>query len=416
MVMSRWPSILVLGIAAALIPGRGLPAQGKRPSFPPGLHDRTLPPGRPFDGGAFDPPGISRGGPELTADEARELEGYLSDPTFAASHALSDAVAAFNRWVEALPAEQLAAPPDAFSRAFFLLREHLGLGPPGDTNEPVPTRPGSVVRSPVMGDIVTRNGATTEEDRQEVNALRARYLLPMPADVLAEGSRWMLPGMAAATPTGFGAEWGLVWAAASYQPKVRYNDGDDGAVAVGFGLGDAQRWVGLQVGITSFSTVNSGFGDRVGVDLHLHRTFAGVYGVAVGWESVRGSWDVTKDSGQNVYVVGSRWLQLRSDPHAPFGVGMLSLGVGGGRFQTETAFRDRRGGVGVFGSFGVRVAPPVTLIAEWTGQDLMLATSVTPLRNQRVAITAGFTELTGTAGDGARFAVGGSLGYDFINR
>jgi hypothetical protein len=351
----------------------------------------------------------------LTDDEARELDGYLADPTFAASHALPDAVAAFNRWVEALPADQLETPPDAFSRAFFLLRERLGLGAPGGTTATRSVRNGSVVRSPVMGDIVTRNGTTGEVSSQDLTALRSRYLLPMPANVSGEGRRWMLPGMAAATPTGFGAEWGLVWAAASYQPKVRYNDGDDGAVAVGFGLGNARRWVGLQVGINSFSTVRSGWGNRVGVDLHLHRRFGGVYGVAVGWESVRGSYDVTRDSGENVYVVGSRWLQLRADPHAPLGVGMVSLGVGGGRFQTETPFYERRGGVGVFGSFGVRVAPPVTLIAEWTGQDLMLATSVTPLRNQRIAITAGFTELTGAAGDGARFAVGGSLGYDFKN-
>jgi hypothetical protein len=415
MCTSRWFTLLVLGIAATLIPWEALLAQGKRPPFPPGLHDRTLPPGRPFDGGGFDPPGRGRGA-GLSEDEARELDGYLSDPIFAASHALSDAVAAFNRWVEALPVAQLETPPDAFSRAFFLLREHLGLGAPGEANATPATHQGSVVRSSVMGEIVTRNGTAPEGNGQDLAALRSRYLLPMPAEMAGEDRRWMLPGMAAATPTGFGAEWGLAWAAASYQPKVRYNDGDDGAVAIGFGLGDAQRWVGLQVGINSFSTVNSGFGNRVGVDVHLHRSFGGVYGVAVGWESVRGSWDVTRDSGENAYVVGSRWLQLRADPHAPFGVGMVSLGVGGGRFQTESAFYDRKGGVGVFGSFGVRVAPPVTLIAEWTGQDLMLATSVTPLRYQRVAITAGFTEITGAAGDGARFVVGGSAGYDFVNR
>ena len=66
-----------------------------------------------------------------------------------------------------------------------------------------------------------------------------------------------------------------------------------------------------------------------------------------------------------------------------------------------------------FGSVGVRVLQPVSVIAEWTGQDLLLATSVTPLRNQNVAFTAGFADVTGTAGDGARFIIGGSLGYSF---
>jgi hypothetical protein len=46
----------------------------------------------------------------------------------------------------------------------------------------------------------------------------------------------------------------------------------------------------------------------------------------------------------------------------------------------------------------------------------MLATSLTPLRSQRLAITAGFTDLTGAAGDGARFVIGGSMGYDFKGR
>jgi hypothetical protein len=125
---------------------------------------------------------------------------------------------------------------------------------------------------------------------------------------------------------------------------------------------------------------------------------------------------VDRDSGENLYVVGSRWFGLRSDPYAPFGLAMVSLGVGTGRFQLEEDFYADKGGVGVFGSIGVRVAPPMSLIAEWTGQDLMLATSVTPLRSQRIAITAGVTELTGAAGDGARFVIGGSVGYDFKNR
>jgi hypothetical protein len=168
--------------------------------------------------------------------------------------------------------------------------------------------------------------------------------------------------------------------------------------------------------VISFSTVNSGVGDRTAVDLHLHRALGDVWRLAVGWESVVAGYRITRDSGENLYVVGSRWVQFRSDPNAPFGVAMLSLGIGSGRFQLKEEFYEERGGVGVFGSFGIRVAPPVTLIAEWTGQDLMLATSLTPFRNQHLAITAGFAEVTGAAGDGARFAIGGSLGYDFTRR
>jgi len=228
-----------------------------------------------------------------------------------------------------------------------------------------------------------------------------------------EDDSWTMPGMAAATPVGFGAGFGTVWAGASYQPRARYADGETGAAAVGFGLGDAERLVGLDVGIFSFGTISSGFGKRMAVDLHLHRRLGALWGVAAGWESVAAPTSVTRDSRENFYVTGSRWLQLRGDPDAPFGLAMLSLGLGTGRFQTESRFVDDAGGVGPFGSFGVRVAPPVTLIAEWTGQDVLLAASVTPLRNQRLAITAGFAEVTGAAGDGARFTIGGSYASSF---
>jgi hypothetical protein len=399
MLMSRWSTPLVLGIAALLIPAEGILGQGNRPSFPPGLHDRTLPPGRPFDGGGFDPPGLAGKRWALGPEEARELQQVLADSALAVSGDLTDAVAAFNRWVGRLTPADLDDPSHAFLMAHRLLRRHLGLDP------------SVLAAGRSNGEGRYPNGRPAGQD-----ARRSHYFLPAPAQLWESTRRWAFPGMSAATPVGFGAEFGMVWAAASYQSRVRYNDGQDGAVAAGFGLGDARRLVGLQVGITSFSTVNSGFGDRMAVDLHLHRTFSDVYGLAVGWESVRGSWAVTRDSGENFYAVGSRWLRLRSDPDAAFGVGMVSLGLGSGRFPTESRFRDRRDGVGVFGSFGVRVAPPVSLLAEWTGQDVMLATSLTPLRSQRLAITAGFIDLTGAAGDGARFVLGGSMGYDFRGR
>jgi hypothetical protein len=397
MLMPRHFTLPVLAVAALLIPAQGILAQGKRPSFPPGLHDRTLPPGRPFDGGGFDPPGLAQRPMVLGAAEAEELGALISCPVFAASHDLSDAVSAFNLWVVQLADEELEAPPPSLLRAHGLLRQHLGIQ---DAN----------------GDTPTLGNGSSNGHGPHGNDPRRSYLLPTPAQMWREAYGWVFPGMSAATPTGFGADFGMVWASASYQPRARYSDGQTGQAAVGFGLGDARRLVGLQVSVTSFSTVSSGFGNRMGLDLHLHRTLAGVYGVAVGWESAVAHEAAIRDSGENLYAVASRWLQLRSNPNAAFGVGMISLGVGSGRFQTESDFVDGRDGVGVFGSVGVRVAPPISLVAEWTGQDLMLATSLTPLRNQRLGITAGLTELTGAAGDGPRFAVGASVGLDMKGR
>jgi hypothetical protein len=395
MLRSPWSSPVVAVLAALLVCAypTQLEAQGQgqgqgRPSFPPGLHDRTLPPGKPFAGGEFDPPGRQAARTRSPAELALQVDQLLDDPAFPHEGLLVQAVDAFNLWLLTLRTAELTRPSQDFIVAHARLSEALG------------------IRRLAQAE-------SYEEQDSGLDELRREYYLPGGSLPLPPSVSWTIPGMAAATPVGFGASFGTVWAGASYQPKARYANGQTGAAAVGFGLGDAERLVGLQVAVNSFSTISSGFGRRVGVDLHLHRALGDVWGVAVGWESVAAPFSVTRDSGENHYVVGSRWLQLREDPDAPFGLAMLSLGLGTGRFQTETRFFEDAGGVGLFGSFGIRVAAPVSLVVEWTGQDVLLATSVTPLRHHSLAITAGFAEVTGAAGDGARFTVGGSLGYSF---
>ena len=445
----RWFRPLALATAAFLVSAYPtlLEAQGQgqgqgRPSFPPGLHDRTLPPGKPFDGGDFQPPG-RRGATEDDVERldvvAARLGRLLADPAFPAAGTLPPAVDAFNTLVLRMEMAELQRPSESFLTAHRTLRAALadnanvnvngdmagdgavgaegtdranganGAGDAaGSTSYPIASAP--IASAPIESAPIE---SYLDQDTG-LDELRRAYYLPGGTVPLRQQARpWMIPGMAAATPIGFGANFGTVWAGASYQPRARYSEGQTGAAAVGFGLGDAERLVGLQVAVNSFSTISSGFGKRMALDLHLHRQIGDLWSVAVGWESVAAPTSVTRDSRENLYAAGSRWLQLRGDPDAPFGLAMLSLGVGSGRFQTEARFVEDAGGVGLFGSFGIRVAPPVTFIAEWTGQDVLLATSVTPLRNQRLAITAGFAEVTGAAGDGARFTIGGSLGYSF---
>jgi len=445
----RWLRPAFFATAALLISAYPLLAQGKgRPSFPPGLHDRTLPPGKPFDGGGFDPPGRRGAQPQSAAQMAGLLDRLLADPAFPDRELLVQAVDAFNLWVMAKGLEELASPSPSFLAAHSRLSNALGgvtREARGESHErqdgglaefrdqavdafnlrglavaieelasPSPSffaargRPGDAPGVSPMA-----RGERYEERDRGLDELQWQYFLPGGTVPLPRTVTWTIPGMTAANPSGFGAEFGTVWAGVSYQPRARYSTGQTGAAAVGFGLGDASRWVGLQVGINSFSTISSGFGKRMAVDLHLHRSFGGMWGLAVGWESPGAPESVTRDSGENHYVVGSRWLQFRDNPDAPFGLGMLSLGAGTGRYQSEADFHADAGGIGLFGSFGIRLAAPVSLVAEWTGQDLLLATSVTPLRNHGLAITAGFTEITGAAGDGARFTLGGSMGHRF---
>lgn len=254
----------------------------------------------------------------------------------------------------------------------------------------------------------------TEED-----SLRAQLRLPAPPSSpqtapAAPEMRRAAPAMGANSPSAYGPAWGDVYFGAAYQARARYaSRPHDGVVAAGFGLGNPWTLVGLQVDLISFSTFRSGWGNRAAVDLKLHRVLPGGIGVAVGYESafLRG----VTDSGRNQYAVVSSWRPLR-DPALPFSSVMVSVGAGNGRFLSEEDWERDPKRLNVFGSLGLRVLPAVALVADWTGQDLTLGTSVAPLRSHQIVISAGLTDVTGAAGDGVRAVLAGSYRFRFLPR
>jgi hypothetical protein len=90
-----------------------------------------------------------------------------------------------------------------------------------------------------------------------------------------------------------------------------------------------------------------------------------------------------------------------------------SIGIGGGRFRSESAINRGDEDPNIFGSVGVQVAQPVSAIAEWTGQDLNLGASITPFPGIPFVITPAAADITNTAGDGARFILGVGYGISF---
>lgn len=251
-------------------------------------------------------------------------------------------------------------------------------------------------------------------EAQAPDSLRARFRLAEPPVIEATSpARRPAPAMGANSPTAFGAAYGDAFVGASYTARARNVDAGDGAVAMGIGVGDPWRWVGVEVDVVSFSTLRSGWANRVGVDLIVHRLLPGGFGVAAGWESLlqRGY----TDGDRSRYLVVSRWTQFRDDDSAWFSGLVLSAGVGDGRFRSFDDWQADRDRVNVFGSAALRVAGPVSVAADWTGQDLMLAGSVAPLARFPLVLSAGMADVTGRAGDGARFVATASYTVD-LNR
>jgi hypothetical protein len=246
----------------------------------------------------------------------------------------------------------------------------------------------------------------------QLAALRQQYRLPeAPVKVSEVLGRIFNGATSIATPTAYGAQGGDVFVGFGYQQRTRFTDIDDGAVTAGFGLGDARKLVGVEAAVTSFSTIRQGFFENGGVSFKVHRRFPGDIAVAVGVENAI-DWGNT-DAGKSVYGVITKAFPLRENPADPLSRVTLSIGVGGGRFRSEENIKEGDESSNVFGSVALRVAEPVNLIAEWTGQDLNLGASIAPIPGVPLVITPAAADVTGNAGDGARFILGVGYGIRF---
>lgn len=244
--------------------------------------------------------------------------------------------------------------------------------------------------------------------------LRDRYRLPAPptVEVAARGT-WAAPGIALGIPSGFGADQGDAFAGVGFQHRTRLEDRPDGGVVAGVGIGDARRVVAVEAAVSQFGTLRSCC--RGGVSFKVHKLLpAGGASLALGWENAV-TWgrmagaDEATDAGTSVYLVGSKLFRLRDNPAQALGSMSLTAGVGTGRFRTEDQILAGDETVGFFGGGSIRLAPPASLIVDWTGQDLVAGVSVIPLRRVPLVLAPGVADLTTEP----RFILGVGYGFTF---
>jgi hypothetical protein len=323
-----------------------------------------------------------------------------------------------NRFV-ARSGEADAAPPPAAECQVSASAPAGGAAPPAamvmdSTRRPPPPNdagPGGAV--PVVQPVlVVPSAAETAPERPldplEPGAWRHRLTLRRPATHLVA-----VPAASITSPTAFGSQLGEAFVGVAYQQRTRFTHLSDGGVVLGAGIGDRQRAVALEVAASSYSTLRGGGPlETGGLSFKLHRAFGSSWGAAVGYENAV-SWGGS-DAGHSPYAVVTRVVRLQPDPARPFSALAASLGVGGGRFRTESDVRNDRKTANVFGALGLQVAEPVSVTADWSGQDLFAGVSVAPARRVPLVITAGFADLTGSAGDGARFVLATGLGFRYL--
>lgn len=219
------------------------------------------------------------------------------------------------------------------------------------------------------------------------------------------------PALSIAIPTGYGADKNTAFLSGTYQNRTRYTNVSDGGLGIGVGLGDARKAVGVELSYTLASFGGSRDIGTGGFNVKVHKQLPNDFAVAAGYNgfvNIGGR----NDFENSVYGTVTKVFRTREDINSPLSRVAVTAGVGTGQFRSESAVNKDSGGVGVFGNVALRVAQPVSVIAEWSGQDLGVGVSVAPFKNIPLVITPAVRDIVG-AGNGPRFVLGAGVGFKF---
>jgi hypothetical protein len=297
-----------------------------------------------------------------------------------------------------------------FIRVLLVLLLSGGLAVPG-----LHAQCSDCVGTEVAFGVPTTRSASSERPRAQAGdvtavAVPAGVDAVLPVEAPRRHRRGLHPSATINTPTAFGPRWGQVYAGVSYQHRIRYSDWHDGLLALGGGVGNPARTVGLAATVAVLDTYTE-FGTDRSLSLKVHRRLPRRTAVALGYENL---WHTDgTDGGDSRYGVLSTVLPLRTGLTTPLGALVVSVGLGDDRFLPEERFAEGEAGTGVFGSAALRLVRSTNAVVNWSGQDLNAGLSIVPHPRLPVVITPAVLDLTGRAGDGARFAVSAALGYDF---
>jgi hypothetical protein len=256
-----------------------------------------------------------------------------------------------------------------------------------------------------------------DSDPNNVNKINQELLIePLIKLKIPSSKRTYSPGLNFASPSAFGANLGDAFIGASV--ATAGNRGDrlediDGSTSIGFGLGNSQKTLGLELSFNNGSIKN--FGSNGTFDLKAHRLVyakgTNQVAVALGWKAF--AQYKTEASGEpirpsSVYGVATTYSLLKpNDPVNKMPIS-FSLGAGGGDFRQGDA------STGVFGGVGVQVHPQVGVGLGWSGIGLNIGASFVPVPTIPLTITAQGADLTDNSGGGTVFALSVGYGFNFL--
>lgn len=221
-------------------------------------------------------------------------------------------------------------------------------------------------------------------------------------------------GSSISTPTAFAMDWGMIGAGVGYANRWPGTDERDGLANFAFGLGDAEKYVGLttSVLIDSIDPRDGGFADNGTVAFQLFHIFPQDYALAVGVANIV-PWGVFRDEAKSYYVVGSKVFGVKiSNYSMPLTV---SAGAGTGAYYSISDFQNEHDrNIKPFGSVGWRVIPQASIIGEWVARQSNVGISVVPIPKWPIVINAAYNNITHNENQNSFFTVSLAVGYSFV--
>ncbi|MDM9379581.1 hypothetical protein QUB80_02545 [Chlorogloeopsis sp. ULAP01] len=255
------------------------------------------------------------------------------------------------------------------------------------------------------------NSPGVGDSLRELNQLRQELLID---PVVVESRRVIAPGSTAGTPSAYGASWGQAYIGGGlYFPFD--NDRIDGSAAIGLGLGDAVKSVGVEIN-ANITSVGGGdnfdFGDSGGLGFKLHKYFSDRTAVAVGWSNPI-KWGDNNGTKDTIYGVITKTFDLEpNNPKNKLPI-TLSVGIGSGIYRSIGAIAANENTPNFFGSVGLRVVPEVSLVTSWTGNSLNIGASFAPFKKTPIVINTILTDLTDNFDNGTGLSVSGGYVFQF---
>lgn len=256
----------------------------------------------------------------------------------------------------------------------------------------------------------------TNEDKwisqnTNTNSIECQPCTPVEPLVLPEINQGVGPALSINIPVGFGADQNTVFLSSTYQAVTR-DKGDDTTgstfhTGLGIGLGNASKSVGVELSYAL--DTNDDFGDG-GFNAKLHKRFAPDFAGSLGWNGFLNT--SRHDFEHSLYGSMTKVFRTRESLDQSFSRVAVTAGLGTNQFRSHGAIDAGDDNINLFGNVAVRVARPVSFIAEWSGQDLGLGLSIAPFKNFPLVITPAIRD-TFSNNRESRFVLGVGLAKKF---